>query len=475
MSVVTRTNRATNPNVATSTGYAAIPGTSGVASGSVNTGAGYDGKANFWRVSWTGGTTAVSGGASYLQTGLTASTQYTLSMWVRSSKAQTVSLKAQFQTSASANVNLLTGSSVALIADAWTRLSVSGTSGAAVDRVLLQATATTGGSNWGIDNFDIDAVLIETSSVLDYFFDGSYTNGLGVEYAWSGAADASTSTAKLYTPALALLAKNDAPTDRVQITITDLPPTSQTVTLWRTADGERLPVRSYDNVQVIGSDVTTDYEVSLGRLLTYELEVLSGSGTGGPTASATITVTATSGWIQDPLDPSTALRIYGDYATDGAFLDEDSLKSLTMPANVNTIQIMGSKRQVALMSERLIQSGLSFKMVTDAVAASDALRLLLEQTPLLLIRPLPEWSAALPGLCYTAAPAPEEHPITEARGGTLIEWKFDTGLVEAPKMNFVIPVWTYQDWQALWPTFQGAQTAHSGKTYLQAKISPTGA
>ena len=60
-------------------------------------------------------------------------------------------------------------------------------------------------------------------------------------------------------------------------------------------------------------------------------------------------------------------------------------------------------------------------------------------------------------------------------GGRLIEWKFDTGLVAAPKMNVVVPVWTYQDWQDLWPTYQGAATAHAGKTYLAAKRSPTGA
>lgn len=480
MSVTTRTQRATNGNVsAAGTNWSFVAGTGGAGSGARNTGTGYDGLAGFWRSTWTTATTALSGGFSYLQTGLSASTAYTHSVYVRASKAQTVRLTAQYQNSSSSNVgSAVNGSNVTLVANEWARISVTATSGLAVDRVVLTAAATTGGSNWANgDTFDGDCLLIETGSVLDYFFDGSYADASGVDYAWTGTADASTSTATLYTPLLTLLQKSDDPCDRVEITIADLQPAENFVTLWRIADGKRRAVRSYRNVSIIGSDFVTDYEAPLGRLIEYELEILSGPGTGGPTDTATITVTATSGWIQDPLDPASAVRLHAtDPLESGDLtLQDDALKQLEMPAEVSLMQILGDDEPMALMGQRMVQRGIPFSLATNAAQAATDIRNLIKQTPLLLVRPLPAWAAALPGLCYVAPPTPVELPVTEAWGGSLIKWKFETGLVKPPTMDLVIPVWTYQDWQDLWTTYQQAQTALSGDTYLQVKKSPSGA
>lgn len=477
MSVVTRTNRATNPNVGTAaTNYSAVPGTGGTATGARNAGAGNDGKLGFYRVSWTVATTAISGGASYLQTGLSASTQYTHSIYVRSSKTQTVTLAAQYQNSSSVNVGSLnTGTAVALTANIWALASVTATSGALVDRVVLTAQAATGGALWANgDTLDVDTLLIETAATVGAFFDGSYTDTSGIDYAWTGTADASTSTATQYSPVLTLTALSDAPTDRVQIQITDMIPQTCQVTVWRTADGKRAPVRSYRKVNVIGSDSTVDFEAPLGRLTQYDLEVLSGPGYGGPAASASITVTATSGWIQDPLDPSTAIRLQAtDTGSTGSVtLKDAALKSLEMAASINLVEIIGSPDPVGLLGNRMALKGLSFAMMTNAANSAALLRTLIKQTPLLLIRPLPAWAASLPGLCYTAAPMPTEIPINEAWGGTATEWKFDTALIAAPTMNVIIPLWTYGDWQALWTTYQNAQTTLSGKTYLQVKQRP---
>lgn len=478
MSIVTRTNRSTNPNVTSATGMSVWAGTGGTASGAYVASEGADGGTGFYRVSWTGATTAVSGGAVQTVTGLSSSTAYTLSAYVKSSKNQTIRLLGQFKTSGGSNVNLITGSGVAVTAGSWSRISVSGTSGASVDRVEVQAYATTGGSNWANgDTLDMDCILVETGSTLDFFFDGGYTDGAGVVYNWSGTANASTSTAQVYTPLLSLLHKSDAPCDRVEITITDLYPSTQNVTLWRVSDGRRSAVRNFRKVDVVGSDFIEDFEVPLGRVVTYELEILSGFGLGGPTDTATITVNATSGWIQDPLDPGSAVRLIAtdDGETGLPMLKDEALKSLEIPADINLVQILGSKDPVALMGERMARRGVSFAMATNAAQSATDLRELLEQTPLLLIRPLPEWAAALPGLCYTAAPTPVELPVNEAWGGTLTEWKFETGLVAVPTMNLVIPTWTYQDWQDLWTTYQQAQTALSGDSYLQVKKSPSGA
>lgn len=153
-------NLATNPTAASTTNYAAIAGTGGTAALTNQVTAGFSGS-NFNRTTWTVATTSPSGGQSYLQTGLAAATAYQLSIYVRASKAQTVSLKADFETSSSTIVNTVFGGTVALLANTWTRLTILGTSGASVDRVLMTVAAASSGVNWAnTDTLDLDAVQI---------------------------------------------------------------------------------------------------------------------------------------------------------------------------------------------------------------------------------------------------------------------------------------------------------------------------
>lgn len=651
MAVTVRTNRATNPSVGVdATNWAAVAGTGGTASGARNSGDGYVG-AGFYRVTWSAATTAISGGLSYTQTGLSESTFYQPGVWVRASKAQTVVLSVAYRDTGLATVNSITGAAVAVPANTWTLVTAPGSSGAAVTSAVYTVAVTTGGSLWASgDTFDGDAVLVEAPAVLrknlfngstmalgagatlttgvsydgstwtrvsatsaneglrsftnladlvngssyaaeyevandgttdvglsldwcdniisggfhtiaagvrkrikvigskatydstfrfsdltlntantnilvrailiekddvqgPYFdgstaapgdgtayfwtgaannstsvqapvlggyFDGSSPAAFGVMYAWTGTSDASTSTATTYTPVLTLLVKRDTPTDRVEVTITDLTPTENVCTLWRAADGKRQAVRSFRDRPVTGSDFVEDFEAALGRTLTYELEVTAGVGAGAPSSTAATSIPVDPadafGWIQDPLDPATALKIYGDVGPNGEpALKGSAIKSLEYAANVSIIEIMGSPDPVALIGQRRSASGVSFAMVTDAAQQAADLRRLLLQAPLLLVRPDPAWGAALPGLCYIAPGAAKELPIDEAWGGSLINWELESPLVAAPTMNVVIPLWTYGDVAALWDTYEQAQTALSGKTYLEVRKSPNGA
>lgn len=478
MSVTTRTNRATNPSVTSaSTGWAFVAGTGGAGSGARNTGAGSDGIAGFFRSTWTTATTGVSGGASFTQTALSAATQYRLSIYARSSKAQTVRLRAAFQNSSATTVNTANGSAVAIAAGTWTRIDVLGTSGALVDRVVATLEATTGGSNWAIaDTLDVDCLLIEQTAILNPYFDGDYTGGLGRVYAWTGTANASSSTDTLYAPVLTLTPKTDAPCARVDITIADLAPSNHTVTLWRTADGRRRTVRSYESVVVQGSDFTTDYEPPLNRAITYEIEVTSGVGVGGPDGSGTVTVAPSDvcGYIQDPLNPESAIKVYATVGPAGEpVLMPSAISKLDYVVDQELVHILGGDEPVALLGQRMKARNVPFEMFTDAAAQALALRNLLLAAPMVLIRPGVGWDETLPGLCYVAPPSITEAPEGLQFGSPYTTWKFEGTLLAAPTMNIVIPVWTYQDWAALWATYQAAQTALSGKTYLAVRRSPT--
>ncbi|MDQ0756068.1 hypothetical protein [Arthrobacter sp. B3I4] len=478
MSITTRTNLATNPSAGTTAAnYAAVAGTGGTAALAWNGGAGYQGIPGYPRVTWSVATTAVSGGLTYTQTGLAASTLYSHQIWARSSKAQTLKLTADYYTSGMVYVNNAISAPVVLAANTWTRLSVTGASGAASDRVVLTVSATTGGTNWAVNDWlDGEAVLIETAATAGPYFDGSFVNAASTMYAWSGATNASTSTAKLYTPALALVAKPTFdPTPRVEITVTDLTPTANTVTIWRTADGKRQAVRGARKRSMVSADAIIDYEAPLGRLVSYEIEVTAGINAQVAAPQQTTRVDSVSGCIQDPLVPGSSVPVFGEFGPDGqAYLRDTAVKQLEYAADMSIMQVLGSPDPVALLGQRMSAAGVDMSMSTRAAQHAANLRNLLKQAPLVLVRPLPGWSAALPGLCYLAAGKPTELPVDEAWGGSLIRWQLVGDLVAAPTMNVLVPLWTYGDVKGLWGTYQQAQTALSGKTYLDTLKSPSG-
>lgn len=477
MSITTRTNLATNPSAGlNATGYAAVAGTGGTAAIAWNSGAGYQGIPGYPRVTWTVATSAITGGISYTQAVMAAATQYTAQIWVRCSKAQSLALKVDFKDAATATVNTVTGSTVAVAANTWTRLTVTGTSGALVTNALFTALAVTGGSNWAnTDWLDGEAILVETGAVVGTYFDGSFVNAGSVMYAWSGSANASTSTAKTYTPAIALVAKTDAPCPRVEVTITDLTPTANTVTVWRSADGKRQAVRGARKRTMTASDFVVDYEAPLNRALSYEVEVTAGVNALAAVTPVTVTLTSVTGWMQDPLVPSSAIPISGTGATDGSpSLRAQALQEFEYAAGMTLVDILGSPDWVALIGQRMSASNVDFSLVTEAAQQTTNLRNLIKNSGLLLVRPVQPWGTALPGLCYIASASPAELPVNTYWGGMVTNWAIKTSLVAAPTMNVLVPVWTYGDVQALWATYQQAQTALAAKTYLDVLKSPSG-
>jgi hypothetical protein len=272
----------------------------------------------------------------------------------------------------------------------------------------------------------------------------------------------------------------------VAITITGLTTgTDDTVNIWRTADGDRTAVRGTRGMTINGSDTVTDYEVPLGRSVAYDLEVVSGPDAGAITPTASITVNSPTDalgkpvwWIQDPLVPGSAIPLAvarGDKSRPS--LTAAAVKALEYSADVNIIPIWGSNKPVAIGGQRLIAQNVPLDMFTDTAQTTTNLRDLLEQTAVLLIRPPGNGrEAGIPGLFYTAVPKVVEQPQTVAFGGTLTKWSLQGSGVAAPTAAILVPIWTYGDVQALFDTYQTAQTLYSsnGMAYLDVQKSPTG-
>ena len=105
---------------------------------------------------------------------------YYLSVWVYAEEA--TSLRLSIASPA------VTGTTVSILADTWTRLSLPFTA----DSTSTTYSIGTVGST---QPFYVDAVLLEQTTVLREYFDGSTIDDLGWDYSWSGTANASTSIA----------------------------------------------------------------------------------------------------------------------------------------------------------------------------------------------------------------------------------------------------------------------------------------
>jgi hypothetical protein len=125
----------------------------------------------------------------------TANVPYTVSVYVRSTVTQTVTLNAGFKKTTSPQAVDLYTSSQTVTANTWTRLSVTTTkvNGTALNLSVEAASAT----------IYVDAILIEQTSALNEFFDGTYgpTDTATVDYSqvWDGTTNVSTSTLTIVT------------------------------------------------------------------------------------------------------------------------------------------------------------------------------------------------------------------------------------------------------------------------------------
>lgn len=277
-------------------------------------------------------------------------------------------------------------------------------------------------------------------------------------------------------PSLAIVGKSTFdPCPRVEVTISGLTAGSSVVNVWRTADGKRQAVRGGRKRSVNGSDFVVDYEVPQARVVSYDLEIVSGPDVGSVTPTQTVVVDSGSWVIQDPLTPGTAMALaVTKQDSSRPYLTAAAVKSLEYNASVSIIPILGSPDPVALMGQRLSASNVSFDMFTNMAQLTTQLRNLLMQAPLLLVRPNGTRNNGIPGLAYFACAKPVERPVTVAWGGTLTNWGLQGDLVAAPTMNVLVPVWTYGTVKALFPTYQAKQTAMGGKTYLDDLKSPSG-
>ncbi|QWY79649.1 minor tail protein [Arthrobacter phage Persistence] len=263
----------------------------------------------------------------------------------------------------------------------------------------------------------------------------------------------------------------DAPCPRVGLTITGLGVGDSVVSVWRTADGERNPVRGARRLKVVDAGFVTDYDVPLGRPVFYELEVISGPGGPSRTLTPTISVESTTSWLMDPLIPQSAVPIVGGDGDEGPYLRGEALAQLEYAADVSLITVMGSSEPMALFGQRMKARGVPLSVAAALLEHNVRLKQLLQSTAQLLFRPLPVFDS-LPGTMFVSIPTVTEKPVDVAEGSYLTWWDLQADTVQAPVLKVLTATFTYGDVTLLTATYQQKQDIAAGRTYLDDLKSP---
>lgn len=261
------------------------------------------------------------------------------------------------------------------------------------------------------------------------------------------------------------------------ITITGLGVGDSLVSVWRTADEERRPVRGYRRTIMNDAAFVEDWDVPLDRPVAYEVEVISGPSGASRTSSAPIIVEegVDQGWIMDPLIPGTAVAITKPSQAAGrpAFA-ADAMKALEYSSDIALYKILGSDEPMALFGQRMRAAGVPLSMITNAAEHNSRLRKLFMSTSELLVRLPPSWQGALPGTWFTVINKISEQPVNASMGGALTLWTLTGDSVQAPTIRVLTARFTYGDVAILFSTYQQKQDAMAGKTYLDDLKNPFG-
>lgn len=266
----------------------------------------------------------------------------------------------------------------------------------------------------------------------------------------------------------------DAPCPRVGVTITGLSVGVSVVTVWRTADGERNPVRGARRAVMNDGAYVVDWDAPLGRPITYEVEVISGPDGASRTTSDTVSVDSVTGWIMDPLVPQTAVPIVGGEG-DEVYLRPAALAALEYKAKVQIYDIMGSDKPLALFGPRMAASGIDTSMGTQSAEQNARLHKLLKSTAQLLFRPLPAWGQyEIGGSVFLANAKATQLPVDVSWGGEMTWWDLVSDTVGAPTIKVLTATFSYGDVNILTATYQQKQDRMAGLTYLDDVKNPIG-
>lgn len=268
-------------------------------------------------------------------------------------------------------------------------------------------------------------------------------------------------------PAPTLTAFTDAdPCPRIEVLVTPMPGDADTITVWRSWKGQRVAVRDAEEVEVAGAFLVVDYEVPIGTSVTYTCETADSSGVPSQISAGTATtVDVSEMWVQDPLDPTSAVPVSLQIgaASSGFTIIVPSVMPATYAADVSAAPAHGSELPLAFGGVRRAASRMPWSVIAWTPGDAETLRTLLAQAFPLCVR-TPAAIYQLTGLTYMAMPDVVEMPYPGWQA-TLFTATADS--VRGPGSGIVVQPRTYADLPDEAATYAGLLSVYP--TYLDLR------
>jgi hypothetical protein len=261
-------------------------------------------------------------------------------------------------------------------------------------------------------------------------------------------------------PTLTALTTAD-PCPRVEILITPMPVDVDEITIYRTWAGQRSVVRGASRAEVSGDHLVVDYEAPLGTSIVYTSVGYDSSGIPSEESTGTaVTVAVTDGWLQDPLDPTSAMQV-GLTTPRDLMVTVPSFLPASRAMAVTVAGIVGSPTPVGMGGTRQAASGMPLTLDARTPVVAAALEELLDQAYPVCLRTPATLIRQLSGLTYLSIAEYIPTPDDGWDGATLYSMTADTvrgpgaGIVVQPRTydDLLAEAATYNDLLALYPTY----------------------
>lgn len=256
------------------------------------------------------------------------------------------------------------------------------------------------------------------------------------------------------------------PCPRVLVVFTTLAAGTQTINVYRTAEGRTFQVRGGVNLFAVGGAQVMDFECPFGIAASYQAEQFNSAGVSlGFTDQASITLNVTQSWIHQPLSPS--LAVTGKIMMDSA---NDFMRpipgSTVWPEGATAGRFIGGQRQ------GLTQTPLHVKL--GSTADSDEFANMFGSyttsfPPILCIRTPPV--IRMPRLLFAACAQPHE-----VIGGInrVIVWQMVIDEVAPPAPGLILPTLRRMDIDAAYPTRAARAAAYATRGQRDSDYSLAG-
>lgn len=273
---------------------------------------------------------------------------------------------------------------------------------------------------------------------------------------------------------LEVLEPDEAP--QVGITVSGLDPASSSVISVQVSTDEGTTwegVRGVKRVEVASSAFFRDFVPPLNVEATYRLVVHEGA-IEPATTEAKVTATSDRAWIQDPLNPRSAIPLRWHRTPDALMLLGDSLNSYTLAQPMDLATPQGSRLPVASTGVRLAPADMVLHLRAFAATQGrliKSLRQLFDTAGQVVIRGLPAEFGLDPVMHVNADV--RDVPVVGGLLGERRDFVLEAQQVRPASLKVVVPWWTYADVAALVEqvlgldaTYAAVMAAAPDSTYL---------